>query len=392
MSTFTVIEGDVVLRDESGNPVGTVQDGNTHRLQVEAKVVDGANSLSVNADGQAAVQNPSNLDAAVSTLATESTAAEIKDQLVLISGDLGTMATLATENTLATLATEATLSTLATENTVATLATETTLASLVTETTNAKDQLILAMESTLATEATAATLLTASSFETHVGEVQTSPTANTILGRLKDIVTELTERLGALGQSTMASSTPVAIASDQSRLDIVPRDTSGNALPVADNATPTSSTPGFYLMGVDDVNNKTRRLLCGSDGRLLVSANVQSPPNKTAVSVLASSSTDSTSGVDEDYVIPTDKTVTIQSFSGGAEAGTGGSKVQLYYATDSNKTSPTLIASVYVNGGSASDPVAYTSPAGTGSNRIFIRRTRFSATSAEVYGKWNGYY
>lgn len=35
---FTIIEGDVVLRDENGNPVGVVLDGAVYRLQTEAKV------------------------------------------------------------------------------------------------------------------------------------------------------------------------------------------------------------------------------------------------------------------------------------------------------------------------------------------------------------------
>lgn len=310
MSAFNLIEGDVVLRDSSGNPVGVVVDGATYRLQVQAKVTDGTNTLSVDNSGKAAIQNPSNLDVALSTRATE---------------------------------------------------------------------------------ATVATLLTQSTFNSKVGEVQATPTANTLLGRLKDLLDGVTARLGTLGQKTMANSTPVAIASDQSRLDAVLRDASGNALPVANRAVPSNSTPGLFLMGVDSTNT-SQRLSCTDDGRLLISAAVQPPPNRTSVSVVASGSINSTTGTDDEYVIPTGQSVTVQTFSGGAAEGTGGSKVQLYYSADAAKTSPTLIATVYVNGDSATDPITYISPAGTGTNRLFIRRTRFSNSSAEVYGKWNGYY
>lgn len=71
-----------------------------------------------------------------------------------------------------------------------------------------------------ATESTQATLLTEAEFEARVGEVQTTPTSNTILGRLKDFTDSIAARLGVLGQSNMDGSTPVVIANDQSHVDI----------------------------------------------------------------------------------------------------------------------------------------------------------------------------
>jgi len=35
--SFTIIEGDVVVRDAEGNPVGVVLDGTTYRFAVDAK-------------------------------------------------------------------------------------------------------------------------------------------------------------------------------------------------------------------------------------------------------------------------------------------------------------------------------------------------------------------
>ena len=52
--TFQIIEGDVVVRDAEGNPVGVVLDGTTYRFAVDAKakIVDDDGSVaSVTTDG-----------------------------------------------------------------------------------------------------------------------------------------------------------------------------------------------------------------------------------------------------------------------------------------------------------------------------------------------------
>ena len=52
--SFTIIEGDVVVRDAEGNPVGVVLDGTTYRFAVDAKakIVDDDGSVaSVTTDG-----------------------------------------------------------------------------------------------------------------------------------------------------------------------------------------------------------------------------------------------------------------------------------------------------------------------------------------------------
>ena len=79
---------------------------------------------------------------------------------------------------------------------------------------------------------TANTLVTEATFTSSVGEVQATPTANTVLGRLKDIEDHLTGSLGLLGQKAMSGSTPVVIASDQSVISV---DDNGGSLTI-DNA------------------------------------------------------------------------------------------------------------------------------------------------------------
>jgi hypothetical protein len=59
-------------------------------------------------------------------------------------------------------------------------------------------------------------------------------TEATLATRVADAT--VTARLGTLGQKTMAGSTPVVVASDQSDLDVVLKDASGNAVGVVDDA------------------------------------------------------------------------------------------------------------------------------------------------------------
>jgi hypothetical protein len=108
--------------------------------------------------------------------------------------------------------------------------------------------------STRASEATLSTLLTEAEFEARMGEVQVTPAAYTVLGRLKDIRSELETRLPAslvggrldsnvgawlgstaptVGQKSAALSIPVTMASDQPPLQV--------------NVT-SSTKPHYYIL------------------------------------------------------------------------------------------------------------------------------------------------
>jgi hypothetical protein len=130
------------------------------------------------------------LNVDLSTRASEAT-------LVAIAAGLAAtldvaLSTLATEATLLTRATEATLLTRATEATLLTRASEATL-------------LTRATEATLLTRATEATLLTRA-------------TEATLLTRLSKA--DFEARINTHGQKTMAASTPVVLASDQSVITV----------------------------------------------------------------------------------------------------------------------------------------------------------------------------
>jgi len=217
MPAFTVIEGDVVVRDKDGNVVGVILDGAVYRLQTEAKVTNfpatqavsaaalplpaGASTSANQATEIAGLSSidatlalvkakTDNLDVALSTRAvTGLTDAQLRAAAVPVSAaSLPLPAGAATEATLATRATEATLATRATEATLATRATEATAALIKAKT----DNLDVAL-STCATEATLATRLSKADFEA---------------------------RINTLGQKTMAASTPIVFASDQSALPV----------------------------------------------------------------------------------------------------------------------------------------------------------------------------
>jgi hypothetical protein len=144
----------------------------------------------------------------------------------------------ATEATLLLKATEATLLTvksdtasiitalglLATEATLAGIAafdfaTEATLVTIKSDTAKLDVNLSTrASEATLATrasEATVANLLTELEFETRVGEVQVTPTANTVLARLKDIVTQMTTQVRGLFDSAGNAISSISIFSER---------------------------------------------------------------------------------------------------------------------------------------------------------------------------------
>lgn len=138
----------------------------------------------------------------------------------------------ATEATLATLSTEATLSALKTlvdslENALASIATDKLRVSLVdalpagTNNIGDVDVLSSVLPTGAATQATLATLLTEAIFTGRLGEVQASPTANTVLDRLKQLLTGIvlaagTNNIGDVDVLSSALPTGASTAANQS--------------------------------------------------------------------------------------------------------------------------------------------------------------------------------
>ena len=161
--SFTIIEGDVVVRDSSGNPIGVILDGVTYRFAVDAKVTDSvlptgaATEATLSTLATEATASTLATEATVSTLATESTASSIDTKLTdgsqqtqIVDGanvlDVDAAGRAAVQDNpsfdvlLSTRASEATVATLGTEATLSTLATEATLSTVNTTQTDGTQQ------------------------------------------------------------------------------------------------------------------------------------------------------------------------------------------------------------------------------------------------------------
>lgn len=126
-----------------------------------------------------------------------------------------------------------------------------------------------------------------------------------------------------------------------------------------------------------------------SAGRLLVSSDIATPVDTTAIEQTAASSINS--DTDTIYTITNGKTLTIQLFEAGSEQNTtGGSKVSLFYDPNGNLSVLTPISVIYVNGSSYQNQVS-SEFIGNGTRRIVMRRSVFAGASREVYGRWRGY-
>lgn len=124
--------------------------------------------------------------------------------------------------------------------------------------TDTVENILNSIDANVATEVTVATLLTENDFDQRVGEVQPTPTANTVLGRLKDVKDEVVARLGVLGQSTMSGSTPVVISSNQTDVPV----SQGNAAPLT-GAWPVIVTDGVNTQPTGDANSRASWIKIG---------------------------------------------------------------------------------------------------------------------------------
>jgi hypothetical protein len=127
------------------------------------------------------------------------------------------------------------------------------------------------------------------------------------------------------------------------------------------------------------------------NGRLIVSQDPVAPPASTPVIINEFNSVDSTTGVDTYYTITSGDTLTIQQLSGGAEAHTSGSIIELFYDPDADLgVNLDLIETVFVNGDSQQVSVGQ-SFTGDGTARIVLRRRRYAANAKEMWGRWIGF-
>ena len=200
-----------ILYDEAGNPVAVLNDSGVYRLRVDAKLASGHG------------------------LATEATLLGVKADTARLNVDLSTRASAAAQ----------------------------TDGSQKTQVVNGANTLAIdgsgraAIQNQPNMDVALSTRLAEATFTARFGEVSATPTANTLLGRLKEIYDAIVARWNTLGQKTMANSAPVVIASDQSPVTV--------RGPNADGAAPTESP--ILIAGFDGTN--VRRLRTDQSGRLL---------------------------------------------------------------------------------------------------------------------------
>jgi hypothetical protein len=216
-----------------------------------------------------------------------------------------------------------------------------------------------------------------STFTGRVGEVQATPTSNTLLGRLKDIwdkLVELFNPTNGTAKIKLWDGTNQANITTDNKLKVEAYQPSGvtNIVKIIDGEG------NGYLTKVD------------STGRLLVSTQVVVPPNTTPVSVVYYSNVSGT--VDNFYVIPNGVNLRLTRFSAGAEVEqTAGQAIELYYAPNGTTTGIILLDIIFASGNSDQHDLDDTF-AGNGTRSILIRRRRLSGGSKLIYGKFGGYY
>lgn len=126
-----------------------------------------------------------------------------------------------------------------------------------------------------------------------------------------------------------------------------------------------------------------------SSGRLLVSPEAATPIDTTEVVRVAQSSINS--DADTLYTITDGTTLVLQVFQAGAELNSiGGSKISLYEDPNGNLSVLNLIVVLYVNGSSAEASIS-TTLTGNGTRRLLMRRSVFSGSSREVFGRFKGF-
>lgn len=215
-------DGDLITLTDAG----TI--GDAEGLIIMGKDGTVARMLSVDGSGNLAIQNPPNLDAALSTLATETKLEAVRALLATIDADTSNLdvalSTRATEATVATLATESKLE--AVRALLATIDADTSNldAPLSTLATESKLESVRALLATIDADTSVLAGVDYSTQTTLAAADAKLATIDAVLDAIKDTdgVADLAAWLGStaptVGQKIMADSLPVTVASDQSPL------------------------------------------------------------------------------------------------------------------------------------------------------------------------------
>ena len=184
------------------------------------------------------------------------------------------------------------------------------------------------------------TRLAETTFTGRIGEVQTTPTQYTLLGRLKDLWDKLNDLF----------------------------------------------TNGLAKIKLWDGTNTVQ---VDTTGRVVISTQSLIPIGTTEVSNIYYSSMAGT--VDSFYVIPNGVTLRLTKFAAGAEDPASGNVIELYYALNGTTVGIQIIDAIFSSGNSNQHDLNK-SYIGNGTRAILLRRRRLSGGAKEIFGKWEGYY
>jgi hypothetical protein len=122
-----------------------------------------------------------------------------------------------------------------------------------------------------------------------------------------------------------------------------------------------------------------------------VNVSISTPSTATAVVEENFASISSTVGVDTIYTITNTKTLTIQQFSSGSEAKTGGSVAEIFEDPNGDLSVLNRIDNIYTDGSTTTVPLGQ-DYVGDGTRRIVMRQRGLSSTSArEMFSRWQGF-
>lgn len=146
---------------------------------------------------------------------------------------------------------------------------------------------------------------------------------------------------------------------------------------------------GTVISGVDE-DNVLRQVSVDRRGRLQTTITFpEAPPNTSEINQTAYNSI--SADADTLYTITNGKTLNILTLSGGGEASTSGSAVELWDDPNGNLTGMSIIEAIFIAASSSNNGTVNFSVVGNGTRRIVMRRKRLDGGTKLVFGRWTGY-
>jgi hypothetical protein len=428
--TVVVNQPGVFLVDADGNTVtlndvGTI--GAAEGIVIMGKDGTVARMMVVDSTGKLAIQNPPNMDVALSTLATETKLEAVRVLLAAIDADTSTLAAVdyATQTTLATLATEAKLEAVrvllasldakdyATQTTLATLATETKLEAVrvLLASLDGKDYATETTQATLATEAKLETVrVLLASLDSKDYATQTTLAAILVdTGQIEALITTLT------GVDYATQTTLAAVLVDTGQIETLLtsiKSTDGikkitDQLPAGTNeigkvaqGTKSALVDAWPTVVTDAAGNAISSQDDAGVRRLEISGKVSvtgaSPPPSTLPALIYADTPLVVGTHDTIFVIPDGETYFLQELVSGNEDPTKGAVVEVLYDNGTEH----LVARQYISGqtisinepedGLARDGTTCVGNVG-GTFTIIVRRTKYSGSDIAIDAEARGY-